>query len=66
MLLDPRALDLRAQVGQVREELVQRRVEQPDRHREPGHRLEQPLEVLLLEREQLGQRARGGSPRRRP
>ena len=54
--LDPRALDLRAQVRQVLEELVQRRVEQPDRHRQPLHRLEQALEVLLLVGQQLGQR----------
>jgi hypothetical protein len=31
---------------------VQRRVEQPDRHRQPGHRLEDTLEVALLERQQ--------------
>ena len=37
-------------------ELVKRRVEQPDRDRQTLHRLEQPLEVGLLERQQLGQR----------
>ena len=58
--LDPRALDLRAQVRQVLEELVQRRVEQPDRHRQARHRLEQALEVLLLERQQLRQRGAPG------
>ena len=35
---------------------MQRRVEQPDRHRQADHRLEQALEVLLLERQQLGER----------
>ena len=35
---------------------MQRRVEQPDRDRPPGHRREQALEVLLLQRQQLGQR----------
>jgi hypothetical protein len=35
-----------------RKELVQGRVEQPDRHGEPRHGLEDPLEVLLLERQQ--------------
>ena len=33
------------------QELVQRRVEQPDRHRQSGHRLEDALEVALLERQ---------------
>ena len=36
----------------ARQELVQRRVEQADRDRQPGHRLEDPLEVGLLERQQ--------------
>ena len=36
----------------VRQELVQRRVEQADRHRQPRHRLEDALEVGLLERQQ--------------
>ena len=31
--------DLDRQLGAVRQELVQRRVEQPDRHRQPVHRL---------------------------
>ena len=35
-----------------RQELVQRRVEEPDRHRQPGHRLEDPLEVGLLDRQE--------------
>ena len=34
------------------QELVERRVEQPDRDREAGHRLEDRLEVALLDREQ--------------
>ena len=37
---------------------MQRRVEQPDRDRLALHRLEQALEVLLLQRQQLGERAR--------
>jgi len=41
----------------VRQELVQRRIEQPDRDRVSGHRFEHPLEVLALHREQLGERA---------
>ena len=51
-LLDPGAFDLLSQLLRVGDELVQRRVEQPDRHRQPGHRLEEPFEVVLLEREQ--------------
>ena len=31
---------------------MQRRIEQPDRHRQPGHRLEDPLEVGLLHRQE--------------
>ena len=50
--LDPRALDL-GSICARREELVQRRVEQADRHRQALHRLEQALEVALLERQQL-------------
>ena len=45
----------RARVGRFverREELVQRRVEQPDCHRHPGHCEEDALEVALLERQQ--------------
>ena len=38
------------------QELVQRRVEQADRDRQARHLLEQPLEVLLLERQQLRER----------
>ena len=36
----------------IRKELVQRRVEQPDRHREAGHCLEDPFEVGPLHRQQ--------------
>jgi hypothetical protein len=44
-----------------RKELVQRRVEQPDRDRQPDHRLEDPLEVGLLHRQQpLERRAPAG------
>ena len=39
------------------QELVQRRVEQPDRDRESRHRLEDPLEVGLLHRQQPVERA---------
>ena len=57
-----------------RKELVEGRIEQADRHRQPLHRLEQPLEVALLQRRQLGveaprrgpRRSRRGSPRRSP
>ena len=35
---------------------MQRRVEQPNRHREPGHGGEDALEVLLLERKQALER----------
>ena len=35
-----------------RQELVQRRIEQPDRHRQPRHHLEDRLEVGLLKRQQ--------------
>ena len=38
------------------QELVQRRVEQPDRDRQSRHLLEQALEVVLLERQQLVER----------
>src|SRR5262249_28445675 len=46
----------------VREELVQRRVEQPDRDRQPGHRPENADEVALLHRDDLIERgcASGG------
>ena len=44
---------------------MQRRVEQADRHRQARHRLEDPLEVGLLERQQPVERARGARPRRR-
>ena len=49
---DPRAHLLVGRLGLVGQELVQRRIEQPDRHRQARHRLEDPLEVLLLERQQ--------------
>ena len=49
-LLDPGAFDLLRQLLRIGDELVQRRVEEPDRHRQAGHRLEEPLEVVLLER----------------
>ena len=40
----------------VRQELVQRRIEQPDRHRQALHDLEQLGEVAALHRQQLGER----------
>ena len=40
----------------VRQEFVQRRIEQADRHRQPGHDAEQLVEILALERQQPGQR----------
>ena len=43
------------QLGVVRQELVQRRVEQPHRDRQPVHRLEDPEEVLTLQRQQRRQ-----------
>ena len=45
--------DLLHELEAVGHELVQRRVEQPDRDRHALHRLEHALEVLLLQREQL-------------
>ena len=50
--LDPLPQPLVGRLLERGEELVQRRVEQPDRHRQPGHRLEDALEVALLERQQ--------------
>ena len=48
--------DLDRQLGQVGQELVQRRVEQPDRDRQAVHRLEDLDEVAALQRLQLRQR----------
>ena len=50
------ALDALGELDAIGEELVQRRVEQADRDRLARHRREQALEVLLLQRQQLGQR----------
>ena len=47
-----------------RQELVQRRIEQTDRHRQAGHRLEDALEVRLLHRQQLVERGAALVPRR--
>ena len=44
--------DAHGQLGAVGKELVQRRVEQPDGHRQPVHRLEDALEVLALQGKQ--------------
>ena len=40
------------ELGQVGQELVQRRVEQPHGHRQPVHRAEDPDEVAALQRQQ--------------
>ena len=58
--------DLDRQLGVVGQELVQRRVDQPDRHRQPVHRLEDLDEVLALQRQQLGERRLLLVARRRP
>ena len=52
----PRLGDLLDELDAVGQELVQRRVEQPDGDRQALHRLEDPLEVVLLERQQLVER----------
>ena len=52
-----RLREVPALLSAVREEFVERRVEQPDRDREPVHRLEDRLEVRPLHRQQLGERA---------
>jgi hypothetical protein len=44
------------QLGQVGQELVERRVDQPDRHRQAVHRLEDLEEVFALQGQQLGER----------
>ncbi len=49
--------DPHREVGEVGQELVQRRVEQPHGHRQPVHRLEDLQEVLLLQRRE---RVEGG------
>ena len=54
---DPLAHLVVGRLVERRQELVQRRIEEPDRDREPGHRLEDPLEVGLLVREQLLERS---------
>ena len=47
---------LTASSVQVGQELVQRRVDQPDRHRQPVHRRQELGEVLALQRQQRRQR----------
>ena len=49
--------DLDRQLGEVGQELVQRRVDQPDRDRQAVHRLEDLDEVLALQRQQRLERA---------
>ena len=49
----------------MRQELVQRRVEQADGDGQAVHRLEDADEVRLLERLELGERRLAGRPRRR-
>ena len=53
---DPARHLLRLRLLERRQKLVQGRIEQPDRHRQAAHRLQDPLEVLLLEREQAVER----------
>ena len=53
---DPLAHPLVGRLLERRQELVQRRVEEPDRHRQARHRLEDPLEVGLLVRQELVER----------
>ena len=48
--------DLDHQVFPLREELVQRRIDHPDGDRRAVHRLEDPVEVVALERQQLVER----------
>ena len=55
----PASATLTRQVGEVGQELVQRRVDQPDRHRQPVHRLEDLDEVAALQR---FERVQGGLP----
>ena len=54
------------QLGEVGQELVQRRVDQPDRDRQPVHRLEDLDEVVALQRQQRGERGLLRRPRPRP
>ena len=54
------------ELGAVGQELVQRRVEQPDRDRQALHRLEQPLEVAPAAAAAARRARRAGPPRRRP
>ena len=49
---DPPAHPLVLRLVERRQELVERRIEQADRDRQAGHRLEDPFEVGLLEREE--------------
>ena len=48
--------DLADELLAMRQELVQRRIEQADGHRQPRHDLEQLDEILALRRQQLGER----------
>ncbi len=49
-LLDASAHRVRGGILEWGKKLVERRIEQTDRHRVPGHRLEDRLEVTLLDR----------------
>ena len=60
-LLDPAAHRVRRRVLGRRQELVERRVEQADGDREARHRLEDPLEVGLLDREEPVERGAAGT-----
>ena len=55
--IEPRCLGERFDLLRlVRQELVQRRIEQADGHRQAGHDLEQLDEVLTLHRQDFGER----------
>ncbi len=63
-LADPVAHRVRGRLLERREELVERRVEQADRHGQPGHRLEDPLEVAPAASAAASRARRGARPRR--
>ncbi len=64
--LVPGQRDLDRQLGEVGQELVQRRVDQPDGDRQPVHRLEDLDEVAALQRLERVQRGLPGRRRPRP
>ena len=64
--LDPRALGLLRHLLEARQELVQRRVEQADRDRQPAISSNSPSKSCLLERQQLRERGAAVLLGRRP